>query len=154
MSGDGTQQFWNAFVSLATDGVEFVTEMSEMIAQAFDFRFYVRFIAFIEDDDLLFFGEFVTECGEFEVQSVKILDGIAVGFGTIELVGDFDEMDENSGPFEVFEEIESEAFSVACADDESWDIGDDEVKIFVNLNDAEVWDECCEWVVGNFGFCV
>lgn len=154
MPREGFEEFLNARVVLATDGVEFVAFLCEVV---FEFVFFFgdpRFIAFIEDDDLRFLSEFLAEEGEFVVEFIEVIDGVSVGFSAVELVGDFDEMDEDSRAFEVFEEVESESFSLACADDESRDVSDDEADLVVNEDDTEIWNERSEGVVGDFGFCV
>ena len=150
--GDAVEEFLDSLVVLAADGMELETIGFKVCAQ-FELSFADPwFVDFAEDDDLFFLCEVFAERVEFEVKFFEIADGVSVGFLSFELWCDLDEVDEDASAFEVFEEIEAESFSLTGADDESRDVGDDEADgAIVEGDDAQVWDEGGEGVIGDFG---
>ena len=74
---------------------------------------------------------------------VVVVDGVGArgaGLG-VGRVGDVDEMDEDAGAFDVFEELDAEAGAEVRAFDEAGDVGDGEASLeggFADLDDAEV----------------
>ena len=154
MANDGFYQFTNALLSLTADGVEFVTLFAEIPGKPRDLLDNVWFVALIEDDDLLFLREVVTEFGEFSVEGFEVADGIAVCFTPFELASDFDNMHEDAGTFEVFKKIVTESFAVTGADNEAGHIGNDEGVVLEHFDDAQVWCEGSKGIVGDSRFCV
>ena len=64
-------------------------------------------------------------------------------------------MDDDAGALDVFEELDAEAGAEVCAFDEAGKVGDGEgfgVGLVAHLDDAEVWFEGREGVVGDLGF--
>gem|GEM_PF-387719 len=57
-------------------------------------------------------------------------------------------VEEDSGPFDVLEELDTETFSLRCTRDKPWDILEDETLPFV-IHYSEIRDESREWIVGD-----
>ena len=93
------------------------------------------------------------------VMTFVVGDGVGgfavVRFGGDGGVGDVNEVDEDGGALDVFEELDAEAGAEVGAFDEAGHVGDGEglfVGWVADLDDAEVGLEGGEGVVGDFGF--
>ena len=107
-------------------------------------------VGFGGDEDGGFSGEGWVEAFEFVGDDFVVVDRIrAVGS-----VGDIDEVDNDAGALDVFEELDAEAVAEMRTFDEAGEVGDGEgfgVGEFADLDYAEVGFERGEGVVGDFG---
>ena len=95
------------------------------------------------------------EAAQLFGDDLEVGDGVGSGgaFGGAR-VGDIDEVDDDAGALDVFEELDAEAVAEVRAFDEAGQVGDGEglgVGVLADLDDAEIGLERGEGVVGDLG---
>lgn len=103
-------------------------------------------VEFIGGDDFGFLGEFGAEGFEFAADFVVVLGGVGGILGV-----EVEEVDDDLGAFDVTEEGVAESCAVVSAFDESGDVCDDDSAVDADFDDAELWFEGSEGVVGDLG---
>ncbi len=156
--GEGVLELLDAFAGDCGDGEErelFALceggELLELVG--------VGDVDFGGDEDGGFESEGGIEGFELGGDDVVVGDGVGglafSGLGGDGGVGDVDEVDEDAGAFDVFEELDAEARAEMGAFDEAGHVGDGEAALVggvTDLDDAEVGFEGGEGVVGDLGF--
>ena len=148
--GDGVFEGLDAFSGDGGDGEELQLaalghggELFELVG--------VGYVGFGGDQDGGLGGEGGVEALELGGDDFEVLDGVGAFAG----VGDVDEVDDDAGALDVFEELDAEAVAEVCAFDEAGEVGDGEGELVGPLADgdyAEVGFEGGEGVVGDLGF--
>ena len=105
--------------------------------------FWIEGVELVKGNDLGTFGE--TGAVGFEFG----LDGF-VGSDRV-FAGEIDEVQQDAGAFDVTQEVVAQSDAHVCAFDETGDIGEDGAVTGGFADDAEVRDEGCERVIGDFG---
>ena len=104
----------------------------------------VQRVDLVRADQLRLRGQLRSEQLQFLPDDVHVRDRIAPRHAR-----DVDEMNEHLRPFEMPEELVSQSLPAMRAFDQAGDVRDDKAAFVAQADDAEVRDECGEWVIGD-----
>ncbi len=141
------EEFFEAGAGHSGDGENFA-ELFDFFENGFEFVGREE-VDFVEGGDLGGLAEGFVEFFEFLVDGFVVFEDV--------FAGGVEDVDEEFGAGDVFEEFVAEAAAFAGALDQAGDVGDDEALVFaaaefVEVNNAEVGNEGGEVVGGDFWF--